>query len=117
VLKAVIALHVRLTVEHPYQVTLLVNEWRNLWFKKEKEREKFDEFISFRTNYEQKLTAIIAKGIEQGELSGENIEFTTNCVLSSIRWLYSWYSPDKTDMSPIELERLMTNFVLNGIKK
>jgi len=114
-LKAVIALHVRLTIEHPYQVALLVNEWRNLWSKKEKEREKLEEFITFRTNYEQKLTAIIAQGIEDGELSGENLEFTTNCVLSSIRWLYSWYSREKTDISPKELERLMKDFVLNGV--
>ncbi len=114
-LKAVIALHVRLTVEHPYQVTLLVNEWRNL--RSDDKHPKLQEFITFRNTYEQKLTAIIATGIEQGELSGENLEFTTNCILSSIRWLYSWYNPNNSAINPAELERLMINFVLNGVRK
>lgn len=114
-LEEIIALHVQLTVEHPYQVTLLVEEWRNLKSKKEKEQIKFEEFITFRNNYEQKLTTIIADGIEQGELRGENLVFTTNCVLSSIRWLYSWYSPTTTDLNQVELEQLMTNFIMNGV--
>lgn len=112
-LKAIITLHVRLTVEHPYQVTLLINEWRNL--RSNDTHKKLEEFIAFRATYEQKLKAIIAQGVEQGELSGENLAFTTNCILSSIRWLYSWYNPNNSSITPVELERLMIHFVLNGV--
>ena len=110
-LKAVISLHVQLTIENPYQVVLLVNEWRHL------KPEKQQEFINFRDTYEQKLKAIISHGIEQGELQSANLEFTTNCILSSIRWLYSWYTPDDSSIDSSTLEQLMTDFVLNGIAK
>ena len=109
-IKAVIALHVRLTVENPYQVNLLVNEWRHL------KPEKQQAFINFRDTYEQKLQAILIEGIQTGGIISENVEFTTNCFLSSIRWLYSWYNPDKRTIDPVELERLMTDFVLKGIE-
>ena len=45
----------------------------------------------------------------------DNLEFTTNCILSSIRWVYNWYNPENPKISPKELERLMKVFVLNGV--
>lgn len=110
-LKAVITLHIRLTVENPYQVVLLVNEWRHL------KREKQEEFIAFRNTYEEKLQSIISQGMGQGVLKKGNVEFTMNCILSSIRWLYGWYNPDKKAINPVDLERLMIDFVMNGIAK
>lgn len=104
-------MHVQLTIESPYQVVLLVNEWRHL------KPEKQQNFIEFRDTYEQKLKAIISQGIEQGELQSENLEFTTNCILSSIRWLYSWYNPDNYSINSNDLEQLMIGFVLNGVAK
>jgi len=41
----------------------------------------------------------------------------TKSILSAIRWMYSWYDPEDPAVSSEELERLMTNFVLNGIKR
>ena len=108
-LNAVIVLHVRLTVENPYQVVLLVNEWRHL------KLEKQEEFVTFRNTYEEKLQSIIGQGMDQGVLKKGNIEFTMNCILSSIRWLYSWYSPINTNLNQLELEQLMTNFIMNGV--
>ena len=110
-LKAVISLHVQLTIQSPYQVVLLVNEWRHL------KPEKQQDFIEFRDTYEQKLKAIISQGIEQGELQSENLDFTTNCILSSIRWLYSWYNPDNYSINSNDLEQLMIGFVLNGVAR
>ena len=108
-LQAVITLHIRLTIDNPYQVGLLVNEWRQLTPQRQQ------EFIDFRTSYEQKLQTILKAGVQQGILKVDNLEFTTNCILSSIRWLYSWYNPNNPTISPKELERLMKDFVLNGI--
>lgn len=114
-IKAVISLHVQLTIAHPNQVVLLVDEWRNL--RSGDKHNKLEEFIEFRNTYEQKLKSIVASGILEGQFSGDNLEFTTNCILSSIRWLYAWYTPEKVDLSSVELEALMLDFVLNGIKK
>jgi len=109
-LKAVISLHVRLTVENPYQVVLLVNEWRHL------KPEKQEEFIAFRNTYEEKLQSIISQGMEQGVFKKGNVEFTMNCILSSIRWLYGWYNPNDNSITPDELKNWMTNFILIGVK-
>lgn len=114
-LKAVISLHVQLTIEHPNQVVLLVDEWRNL--RSNKQHKKLEEFITFRNTYEQKLQSIIAQGIKEGQLNDGNLEFMTNCVLSSIRWLYKWYTPEKMENNPVELEQLMIDFILNGVAK
>lgn len=110
-LKAVIALHIRLTVENPYQVDLLVNEWRHL------KPERQQDFVDLRNNYEQKLQAILAEGTDIGVFKIDNLDFTTNCILSSIRWLYGWYNPSNPSINPMELERLMTEFVFNGVIK
>ena len=108
-LKAVIALHIRLTIENPYQVGLLSNEWRQLNPKPQQ------DFIDFRNTYEQKLQSILQEGVQAGTLKVDNLEFTTNCILSSIRWIYAWYQPENPAIKPAELERLMIDFVLKGV--
>lgn len=113
-LKSVIALHVQLTIDNPNQVSLLVDEWRNL--RSEEQDNKLEAFIAFRSAYEQKLQAIISEGISAGQLSDGNLEFKTNCILSSIRWLYQWYDPEKMDNNPQELQAMMSDFILNGMR-
>jgi TetR/AcrR family transcriptional regulator, cholesterol catabolism regulator len=105
-LKAIIALHIRLTTEYPNQVLLLVNEWRNL------KEDSLKKFIDFRVSYEKSLATTLEQGVQSQELYIENIEFTTNCVLSSLRWLYGW---DHSNYNHIELERMMRAFVFGGI--
>ena len=110
-LKAVVSMHVRLTIEHPYQANLLVNDWRFLKAPRQQ------EFIEFRTTYEQKLTGIVEAGIKSGDFKDIPTEFAVNCILSSIRWLYNWYTPDLPKVNSIELERQMTDFIFNGISR
>lgn len=120
-IKAIIAMHVRLTVENPYQVALLTSEWRNLKKtkkkKKKNETDRVKEFLEFRASYEKKLESIIQAGIKSGDIPDSNSTFLTKSVLSSVRWLYNWYTPDNQQVNPVELERLMTNFVLKGLSK
>ena len=75
-LKSVIAMHVRLTVAHPFQVNLLVNDWHFLKEPRQK------DFIKFRTAYEEKLSSIIQAGVAEGTFKSTDIEFTVNCILS-----------------------------------
>ncbi|MEM9936739.1 MAG: TetR/AcrR family transcriptional regulator [Bacteroidota bacterium] len=109
-LKAVIGLNIRLTHERPYEIALLVNEWRNL---KEKE---LDKFLAERTAYEQKVECILQEGIESGEFKSMDLEIMKYAVLSSVRWLYSTYTGSGPKMNPVELERQITGFVLGGIR-
>ena len=109
-LKAVISMHIRLTIENPYQVQLLTNEWRHLV------KDRQEEFIQLRNLYEQRLRSILKEGVKTGSFRIENIEFSMNCILSSIRWIYSWYSPStKDEMNPLDIEKYMTQFIIRGI--
>lgn len=106
-LKAIISLHIRLTVEYPNQVLLLVNEWRNL------KEDSLKKFINFRNTYEKSLATILEQGVHNKEFDIENIEFTTNCVLSSLRWLYGW---NHDNFNHVELERMMRAFIFGGLQ-
>lgn len=53
--------------------------------------------------------------MENGEIKKANPEITLNSILSSVRWLYVWYSEDK-GISHIELEIQISEILLKGIK-
>ncbi|MEL6674673.1 MAG: TetR/AcrR family transcriptional regulator [Bacteroidota bacterium] len=108
-LKAIIAMNVRLTAQHPHQVGLLVNEWKHL------ESPHLEVFQESRTHYESMFAAVIRQGMETGELRQMDLDFMTHSVLSSIRWLFQWYRPREEEINPIELERQMIEFVLQGV--
>lgn len=79
-LKAVVSLHIRLTFENPNQVLLLTNEWKLLKPDAQK------RFLDFRNDYENRLKNILKEGRNQNIFRIEDIDFTTNCILSAIRW-------------------------------
>ncbi len=108
-IKAVVSLNIRLTVENPYKVGLLVSEWKHL------QEPRRSEFLENRKAYEGKFRGIIKAGIESGDLRRMDLEVATFSVLSSIRWLFSWYTPEKSSVNPIELEKQMTDFILHGV--
>ena len=109
-LRALISYHVQLPAEKPYHIGLLVNEWRNL------KGEKLEQFLAERNAYEQKVQSIIKEGIDAGELRKMNLEVATFSILSSVRWLFSWYTSSETTINPIELEKQLVDFIFEGIR-
>lgn len=110
-LKAIIGLNVRLTIENPDKIALLVNEWKHL------DEPRLNEFVKNRNAYEDKLRKIIKEGIKKKELRKMDIELMLNSILSSIRWLFLWYNTDRSGINPFELERQLTNFILFGVNE
>lgn len=108
--KAIIGLNVRLTIENPNKIALLVNEWKHL------EEPRLNEFLANRSAYEAKISQIILTGMDEGSIRKMDVKLAVNAFLSSIRWLFSWYSIDRSSVNPFELEKQMTDFVLGGIK-
>ena len=108
-LKAVIQLHVRMTYENPDKLNIHVNEWRFL----DEDRKRV--FLKRRGSYEDKIATIVQDGMENNSFKTGEVEFIKNCILSSIRWLYSWNIKEKKDLNPIELEKNMTDFILSGV--
>lgn len=108
-LKALVSLNIRLTSTKPYQVGLLVNEWRNL------KEPKLTKFVNRRDEYEQKVRVIIKEGIESGEFRQFDMDIITHAVLSSVRWIYYWYTDHTEEANPVELEKQLTEFILGGV--
>lgn len=109
-LKAIVDLNVRLTAEHPFQVALLVGEWKHL------KAERQAEFLEHRAGYERMVQGIIKKGMELGQLRKMDLEIATYSFLSSIRWLFSWYINQTERPNPVELEKQLSDFILKGMQ-
>ncbi len=110
-IKALVSLNVRLTWEHPYKIGLLVSEWKHL------KEPRLTEFLENRKHYETRVESIVRAGIKEEELRNMNPEIATFAILSSIRWLFSWYTPEKAALNPIEFEKQIIDFILKGIQK
>lgn len=108
-IKALIALHIRLTTENTHAIGLLTQDWKYL------KEPHFTEFQNIRNQYSIDFLEIIKAGMANGELKKANPEITLNSILSSVRWLYDWYTEDRK-VSPVELEIQITELLVNGFK-
>lgn len=107
--KALIALHIRITTENPYAISLHTQDWKHL------EEPFATKFADIRRNYATDFLSIIKEGMELGEIKKANPEIMLNSILSSVRWLYDWYGENK-EISPIELEIQIVDLLINGFK-
>lgn len=108
-MKALIALHIRLTTENTHAIGLLTQDWKHL------KEPHFTAFQTIRNNYSSDFLEIIKAGMENGELKKANPEITLNSILSSVRWLYDWYTEERK-ISPVELEIQITELLVSGFK-
>lgn len=108
-LKQIISAHIQIAAQKPYEVALMVNEWRNL------KEPKYTEYVELRDLYEKKFTGLLQEGIHAKVFKPMDIEITTAVILASLRWFYDKYATNEKTMNPIELERQIVEFILNGI--
>ena len=106
-LERLIALHVRLTIEHTDAIALIAGEWVHL------EATEKQQYITLRDDYESHFTAIIEQGKTEGLFKNIDTEIILFSTLSTLRWLYSWYSRNRS-FNPIELEQQITACLMNG---
>lgn len=108
-LKQVISAHIQVAARKPFEVALMVNEWRNL------KEPKYTEYIELRNLYEKKMARLLREGIKSGVFKVMDVKIATALILSSIRWLYDAYADTKNVMNPIELERQIVGLVFGGV--
>ncbi|MFK7946795.1 MAG: TetR/AcrR family transcriptional regulator [Saprospiraceae bacterium] len=106
-LERLIALHVKLTIEYTDAIALIAGEWVHL-----EEHEK-QQYITLRDSYENQFTAIIEQGKSEGLFKNIETEIILFSTLSTLRWLYSWYSRNRS-FNPIDLEQQITECLMNG---
>ena len=108
-LKQVVRLFVDLSVDRPLELSLLNNEWRNL------KHDKLEIFVTQRALFEQKVQAIIEKGMQQKYIIQVDHELATHLFLSSLRLLFNRYSDTNEKSNKVELERQISLYIFNGL--
>ncbi|MGB3468916.1 MAG: TetR/AcrR family transcriptional regulator [Cyclobacteriaceae bacterium] len=109
-LEKLISMHVKFAVEYTDSISLITNEWVHL------EGDAKSEFSELRDTYEKKFEQIIKDCVSEGYFAPVNTEIALFSILSTLRWLYSWYSKNK-NMNPVELEKEFIHCLLDGLKK
>ncbi len=110
-IKQFVALNINLSRSYPYQVSLLVNEWRHLKSNKQ------EKFLAHRKAYEDIVAKIIQEAIDCGDLRDVHVDILKNTILSAVRWLFSWLPENKEKINPVEMEKHILELILNGISK
>ncbi len=109
-LKQVISAHIKVAAKKPFEVALMVNEWRNL------KEPKYTEYIRLRDLYERKMIQLLQEGVQTKVFKDMDVHIATAVILSSIRWLYTAYADkSEAELNPIELERQIVGLVFNGV--
>jgi len=108
-LKQIIAAHIQIAAQKPYEIALMVNEWRNL------KEPKYTQYVELRDLYEKKFADLLQEGIDVKVFKPMDVEIATSVILASLRWFYDKYATNKKTLNPIELERQIVDFVFNGV--
>ena len=109
-MEALIRLHVDITVSHTDAISLLPNEWVHL------EEPALKAFLKLRDAYEKEFRAVLDVAIKEGQLKPLDPDITMFSILSTLRWLYSWYSKYKDkDVDVLKLELIQA--LLYGISR
>ena len=109
-LRAAVRVHLQVIAENLETATVFLNEWKFL-SPDYKERIK-----AKRDRYEALFRAIIAQGVEQGELRSVDIKFATMLTLSALNWFYQWYSP-KGPLTAEEIADRYVDLLLGGLRR
>ncbi len=107
-LKQIISAHIKIASTKPFEVALMVNEWRNL------KEPRYSEYVLLRDSYEQKIAAFLQDGIKKKVFKDFDVDIAKNLIMASLRWFYDSYTTDKTKINPIELERQIIAFLFTG---
>lgn len=108
-LEKLIKHHVKMAVEHTDTVALIVSDWAHL------EGDARTEFFKLREDYEKDFREIIEAGKAEGAFNkAVNTDIAVFSMLSTLRWLFSWYNRNKS-LDVKELEEQMIKSLLGGI--
>lgn len=108
-LEALIKLHVQLTVDHTNAISLIPNEWIHL------KEPYIKDFLQLRDTYEKDFRAIIKTCIQDNHLTASDPDLALFSILSTLRWLYSWYSKHK-DIDVEVLKKELIKNLIYGLK-
>ena len=107
-LEQLISLHVDITASHTDAISLIPNEWVHLV------EPQLKEFLTLKDDYEKDFKKILQSYLTVEASSELDIDLALFSILSSLRWLYSWYS--KYDSKPIsDIKKDLVQSLLHGL--
>lgn len=109
-LEKLISDYVRYTVEHTDAISLLTGEWVHL------DEKPKQEFLALRDNYEDGFRQILIDCIKAGQFKNIDVDIALFSTLSTLRWLYSWYSKHK-NFNQQDLEKQIKTMLIEGLRK
>ncbi len=107
-LEAVIQQHVQMTIEHTDAIALIPSEWVHL------KEPNLKKFVLLRDKYEKEFKSLMLDAIEAGEIGKVDPDLAVFTLLSTLRWLYSWYSKYRPE-DTTGLKSKLTQYLLKGI--
>jgi AcrR family transcriptional regulator len=109
-IKSLIRLHIKTAMTDVTSITAFNDEWRHL------SEPHLTTFKSIRKTYEERFKTIIYKGIKAGQVQDGDPTLILYTILSSVRWVYDWYKPER-NLTPEALEEGIINILMKGIAK
>ncbi len=109
-LRRLITAHVGVVTSNLSAAAVYSTEWRHL------EDQRCRQFAGRRDEYEAIVRGLVHACIRQGVFAAVDEKFATLLILSSINWIYQWYSPDGP-MTPEEIARKLTDMLFNGLRR
>ncbi len=108
-LERLIALHVRLSIEHTDLMALMMVEWRHL------EEPAMNHYKTLRDVYENDFRDILKTAIAEENLEGVHQEIALFSMLTTLQRFYAWYDK-RSNMNALDLEKHTIKSLLDGIR-
>ncbi len=109
-LKALVRLHIRIMIEKGAEVSVTNNDWKYL------SEDSLLHFKELRKDYENRLAAMLEKGVAAGEFEKLNTSVALFTILSAVRWVELWWRPGR-GISTEELEDSIITILFKGLEK
>ncbi|MFK7924111.1 MAG: TetR/AcrR family transcriptional regulator [Bacteroidia bacterium] len=108
-LERIIADHIRITIEHTNAVSLIPSDWVHL------DGDSKTDFLKMRDDYDRNFRDVFQRCIDENYLQTLDVEIATFSILSTLRWLFSWYSRN-TSVNPVLLETELIRNLIGGLR-
>lgn len=106
-LRELIRHHIEMVVHHTDAMALIAGEWVHL------DQPAKKTYIQQRDRYEAQFLSIVQEGRQEGLFADIDAEIILFNTLSTLRWLYSWYSRNP-DYDVARLQQQMTDCLMGG---
>lgn len=109
-MEKIIRFHIKMMIEQFERVYVSNRDWKHL------DEPALSTFLSERRTYEKRLSAIIERGIDNGQFAARNTYVSVLTILSSVRGIEFWQK-NKKNVTAGQLEDDLSGILMAGLKE